>query len=184
MGRHGRRVVQQHRDLGTRLDVDRRVVDLRQDREAVRRQVEKRVQPLDQVGLPQRPRQVERPSVDPRGLDAELAPVAGLRQRDVAHVILDVEPLVLDPVRVVELERHAQQLLPKNRRQVQPALDVFQEPLEAYPPPGRGRRIVDVDEGDVRIGVPRLRIDETCILTAQLAHDLLSFRCRLQSSRV
>jgi methylglutaconyl-CoA hydratase len=83
--------------------LDRGVMDLRQHREAVLRQVGERVQPLDEVELPERPRHVERARVDPRGLDAELPPVAGLRQRDVPDVVLEIESLVLDPVRVVEL---------------------------------------------------------------------------------
>ena len=103
----------------------------------------------------ERPRQVQRPGVDARGLDAELPPVAGLRQRDVAHVVLEVEALVLDPVGIVDLERDAQQLLPENRRQVQAALDVLQQALEPHPATGGGRRVVDIDQRDVGIGVAR-----------------------------
>ena len=110
-----RRVVQQRRDLGPAVDVDGRVVDLGQDRETVARQVEERIEPFDQVEFPQRARQVQRSRVDARGLDAELAPVARLRQRDVAHVVLEVEVLVLDPVREIEFERHPQQFLPEDR---------------------------------------------------------------------
>ena len=61
-GRAG--VVQQRGDLGATIQVDRRMMDLGQQREAVRRQVEERVEALDQVDLPQRAREVERPRVD------------------------------------------------------------------------------------------------------------------------
>ena len=90
--------------------------DLGQQREAARRQFEEAVQALDDIDLPQRPVQVERPGVDARGLDAELPPVARLGQRDVADVVFEVEVLVLDPVRMVEVERHAQQLLAEHRQ--------------------------------------------------------------------
>jgi hypothetical protein len=86
-------------DLVAAIDIDRGMVDLQQHGKAADRQVEKAVESLDHVHLPQRALQVERPGVDARGLDAELAPVAGLGQGDVAHVVFDVEALVLDPVR-------------------------------------------------------------------------------------
>jgi hypothetical protein len=118
------------------LDVDRRVVDLGQQREAARRQLVEAVQPLNDVDLSQRALQVERARVDARGLDAELAPVAGLGQRDVAHVVLKVEQLVLDPVGLVQRQRHVQQLAAEERRAVQPRLDVRQDGLEAQPATG------------------------------------------------
>ena len=178
------RVVQERRDLGAALHVDRGVVDLGEDREAVRRKVEECIETLDEVQLPERAREVERSRVDARCLDAELAPVAGLRQRDVAHVVLEVEALVLDPVRVVELERHPQQLLAEDRREVQAALDVLQEPLEPDVPAGCRGWVVDVDERDVRVGVSAFGVDETGVFTAQLAHGVLSARSDGGSARV
>ena len=88
------------------------------------------VEALDDVHLPQRPAPVERSRVQPRHLDAELPPVARLRQRDVAHVVLEVEVGVLDPVRVVEPERHLHQPLAERARHVQAAADVLEDPLE------------------------------------------------------
>ncbi len=182
--RQCRRVVQQRRDLGAAIHVDRRVVDLGQYREAVGRQVEEGVQSLDKVQLPKRPGEVQWPGVDPRGLDAELPPVARVRQRDMANVVLEIEAIVLDPVGIVDLERNVQQLLPEDRRQVQPALDVLQQALEPHPAPGGRRGVIDVDQRDVGICVATLRIHEAGIFSTQLAHDLLSVGCSSQSAGV
>ena len=53
-------------------------------------------QPLDQVPLPQRPLGGQAGRVQPRAELEQLADAAGLRQRAVAHVVLDVELVVLD----------------------------------------------------------------------------------------
>ena len=47
--------------------------------------------------------------MDTRGKDAQLAPVPRLRQGNVAHVVLQLEIRILDPVGVIELERNARQ---------------------------------------------------------------------------
>ncbi len=175
LGRLGRRrlrrqVVQQRDDRGAAPEVDRRVVQLGQQREAVLRQVEQAVEPLDDVELPQRPVEVERAGVDARRLDAELAPVARLRQGDVADVVLEVEVLVLHPVRIVEPERDAAKLLAEDRRAVQPALHEREEALELQPAGGRGRRVVDLDQADVRVGMGTFRGEEEGVVPAELAH--------------
>ena len=60
------------------------------------------VQPLDHRHLPRRAAKVELASVDARDLDAQLAPVAGLGERDVTDVVLEVEVGIIDPVRHVQ----------------------------------------------------------------------------------
>ena len=75
------------------------------------------VETLDDVELPQRAVEVERPRVQPGRLDAQLAPVARLRQRDVPDVELEVEVGVVHPVRMVEIERHPGELLPVRRHE-------------------------------------------------------------------
>jgi len=140
------------------LDVDRRLVDLDEQREAACGQLEQAVEPLDDVDLPQRTCQVERPRMDARRLDAELAPVAGSGQRDVAHVVLEVEVLVVDPVRIVEVERHAPQLAPQRRLLGDAALDALEDALEAQRAAGHRALVVDVHERDVGVRVQRVRI--------------------------
>ena len=95
------------------------------------------VQALDDVHLPQRPVEVERAGDQPGDLDAQLPPVAGLGQGDVADVELEVEVRVLDPVRMVEVERHADQPLTEHPGLVQALLDVcWRIPLNVTLPPG------------------------------------------------
>jgi PAS domain-containing protein len=113
--RAARGVVQHLDDLVVALDVDGGVVDLGQQREAALGQVDEGVQAFDDVDLPQRAVQVERARMDARGLDAELPPVARCRQGDVAHVVFEVEVLVVDPVGEVQFQRHALELAAEHR---------------------------------------------------------------------
>ena len=166
----GVQVVQQDRDLAAALHVDGRVVRLGQQRKAAFGQVEKAVQALDDVDLPQRSVQVERPGVDARCLDAELPPVAGLGQRDVAHVVLEVEVLVVHPVGQIHVQRHTLQLLAKRGQPIEPALDVRQDGLEAQLAAGRRALVVDVHEGHVGVGVRRLGVQEGGVVGAELSH--------------
>ena len=64
------------------------------------------VEAVDQVQLPQRPRAVERAREDPRHLLGDLLVGRRRRDRQLAHVVLEVEVRIVDPVRVVEPERH------------------------------------------------------------------------------
>ena len=63
-------------------------------------------QALDQVHLPQGPAPVERPAHEARHELVQLVARAGLRQRRPAHVVRDVEALVVDPDRTRHAERH------------------------------------------------------------------------------
>ena len=69
--------------------VDQRVVHLDVDREAVL------LESLDQVQLPQWAVQVELVAVQPRDEDAELALATRFRQCRVAHVVVEIEVVVL-----------------------------------------------------------------------------------------
>ena len=64
-------------------------------------------QALDQVHLPERVVAVQAALEDPRGLLGELAQVAGRGQRELAHVVVEVDLGLLGPERVVEAEGHA-----------------------------------------------------------------------------
>ena len=109
--RRGAGVVEQRGQVGQPVQVDRGEVGLQQQRKAAAGQVEEAVQAFDDIGLPERAVQIQRASVDPRDLDAELPPVARLGQGDVANVVLQVELLVVHPVRVVQPQRHPLQPL-------------------------------------------------------------------------
>jgi hypothetical protein len=161
------------------------VVNLREYRKAVLRQIDKAVELFDQVELPERSRHVERSRVDAGGLNTELPPVAWLRQRDMAHVIFEIEAFILDPVGMIEVQRHTQKLLAKNRREMQAAFNVAQQSLESHPAFRRSRWVIDVDERDIRIRFAAVSIDKAGIFTVQLAHTskLLS-PCGMRMGRV
>ena len=106
--------------------------------------------------------------VQPGDLDAQLAPVARLRQGDVADVELEVEVGVLDPVRMVEAERHLDEPLAEDPRHVQPLAVVVEDALERDRAARRRRRVVDVDAEDVArrdFGVSKYRNDASIPLS-------------------
>src|SRR5206468_11536272 len=126
---------------------------LEHDREAVLRQTRDIVETLDHVDLPERVVVIEGTRVQACRLDAELTPVTRLRQRDVADVEFEIEVGILDPVRVVEIERHVREPLPEAPHEMEPPLEVGQNSLEGDPAPWGGRLVVDQDASDVHRSV-------------------------------
>ena len=106
----------------------------------------------------------ERAGVAPRRLDAELTPLARFRQRDVPHVELEVEVLVVDPVRMVEIERDAHDLAPERIADVQPALQVRHDLFQGDPTTRSGRLPIDRERRDVHRRVGGLEVEERRIL--------------------
>ena len=93
-----------------------------------------------------------------------------MRQGDVADMELEVELRILDPVGVVEIERHGDQLLAETTRKVQPALDVAQNALERHLAAGRRRLVVDREGTDVRRRARCLEVKERRVHAAELLH--------------
>ena len=170
--RRGRRgvVVDGGGQLHPRHPVDGGVMRLGDHREAARRHTLHVVQPFDDVELPQRPVEIERTRDEASHLDAQLPPVTRRRQRDVTNVKLEVEVGILDPVGVVEVERHPHQPLAKDARLVQPLVDVVEDPLERDPTAVRGRRVVDRQAGPRHVRPGRLGVEKRGIHSAQLLH--------------
>ncbi len=166
----GRQRVQCLEDLRPRLAVHDGVVHLAVHGETARRRAGHVVQALDDVDLPQRFAAVDRPRVQPRHLDAELAPVAGVRQRDVTHVELDVEGRVLDPVRPVEGQRHGDEPPAELRELLEARREEAQHVLEAHPAVRRRRRVVDGERADVHEVVPVLELQEHGVGAGELLH--------------
>jgi hypothetical protein len=107
---------------------------------------------VDQVQLPQRMGSIERPREDPRDRLGQLAVVARRRHRALTDVEVDVEVGVVDPVGVIEPERHLDELAPERRQQVQPAAD---DPADVRDLDGasRGRRgVEDREAAHVPVG--------------------------------
>ena len=150
--------------------IEQCVVQLAVDRETAARQAGHVVEALDDPRLPQRAAEIQRPGVQPRDLDAQLAPVPGRGQRDVAHVELEVEVLVDDPVRAVYAARHLLQSCAKLRRAPQATLETRDHGLEAHEAAGRGRRVVDPEPANVLWRAGQFEVDEGGVEDAELLH--------------
>ena len=101
------------------------------------------VQSLDDGHLPRWAAKVDLASVDARDLDAQLTPVTGLRQRDMPHVVLEVEVWIVDPVGHVQAAGQLGQPPTESRREVQSRVDLLEDALEgdlACRGPSSGRR--------------------------------------------
>ena len=94
----------------------------------------------------------------------------GCRQGDVADVELEVEVRILDPVRVVEVERHPHEPLAEHAGLVQPLVDVLEDALERHRPAGRGGRVVDRDPAARHVRPRRLGVEERSIHPCELLH--------------
>ena len=64
------------------------------------------IESMDQIHLPQRASAVQRAGVQAGSLRGQLLVVAGRGQRQFADMELDVEVRVLDPVGLIQSERH------------------------------------------------------------------------------
>jgi hypothetical protein len=82
------------------------------------------LQPVDHVELPQRAAAVHQRGVQAAHVLLELAQRAGPRQRDAAHVVVEVHVLVLHPHGVRQLEGHQRELAREDLRQVHAARHV------------------------------------------------------------
>src|SRR3546814_2866610 len=99
-------------------------MDAEEHREAARRDALDPVEPLDDINVPERAVHVHRLREPARDRDAELPPVAGFGQARVAHVRLDVEMLVLDPIGMIDVEGQPVEAAPEQGRGVDAAFDV------------------------------------------------------------
>jgi hypothetical protein len=159
-----REVEQQAEDLGARHAVDDRVMDLREHGDVARAQA------ADDVQLPQRLGAVQRPRHDPRDLLGELLVASRRGQAELAHVEVQVEVEVVDPVGIVEAERHLLQAPAQRRQQRQALGDQRLDVGEREVPGRRRRRVEDRDARDVPALARRLEREELRVEARQLAH--------------
>ena len=124
---------------------------------------------LDHVHLPQRAAAVERSAEDVGRELGQLGGAAGSRQGRPSHVVVDVEVGVLDPQRVVELERDLDEAPPERRQQVEPALDELDHLLEGVAA-GDGGRVEDGRRRHVHVDRRRLEIEEGGIESGEPLH--------------
>ncbi len=170
LGAIGRQVVQAHGELGRGVAVQGAMVAFDQQRKATLRQSFHIVQPFDDHHFPWGAAQVKGGRVQTRDQNVELAPVAGLGQGHVAHVVFDVEILVIDPVGIVQPQGHMHQALAKDAGHRQARLDVAQDVLEAHRLLGRSGRVVNKYHRPVRVGIGCVEVEEAGVLTGELAH--------------
>ena len=145
--RDRRRVEEDRHQIDARDAVDQRVMGLGDQREATA------LEPLHEPGLPQRLGAIQPLRVDPRGERTQLLLGTRLRQRRVAHVVLEVEVAIVDPDRPARLKRRERELVAVARHEVQPRPDVIQEVVVR-----RRRTFEDQHRPDVHVAVsPFLR---------------------------
>jgi hypothetical protein len=128
---------------------------------------------VDQVDLPQRPRPVERPGVDAGDLLGQLRVGPGRSQGNLAHVELEVEVGIVDPVAVVEVEGNRGEAPAEGRHQWEAFGDELLEARQGQLAAGRGRRIEDRQRPDVPVVARVLERQELLIERGELAHQLL-----------
>ena len=169
-GQLGAGAVDGAEDLGAGHTVDRRVVHFEHDGETVRRQPLYLVQALDDIGLPQGAGHVQAAGVQPRQQYAQLAPVAGLGQGDMAHVEFQVEVRILYPVGGVQPQGGPGQFAAKHGGLVQVVAKHLQYLLEAHRPVGHLRLVVEDDGADVHGRASALHLHEDIIHFSELLH--------------
>ncbi len=130
-------------------------------------------QTLDQVELPQRAVPVERAGEDALDLLGQLGVGARGRERQLAHVVSDVEARILDPVGPIEPEGHRVQLVLHERQEVQALVDGGAEVLERELAAGTVGGVEDREPRDVPVGRRALDRQELRVQAAQLLHRAL-----------
>ena len=118
-----------------RAAVDAGVVHLDVNREAAA------LETLDHVVLPERSGAIEQDHVQSRNQGLELLARSRLWQGDVAEMIVEIEIVVVDPDRMIELNRRQGQLALKERNEMKPALEMVTEHRENIGICGGGSKI-------------------------------------------
>ena len=127
-------------------------------------------QALDDVELPERPAAVEQHRMQPRRQRLELLERARLGQHHVAHVVVEVDVVVVDPHRVGEVERHQRELAGEHRRQVHALGDVrLHRLVVALAGVARGR-LEQVEAADVHRHLGAFHVQEGAVDDAQVFH--------------
>ena len=163
----GRGVVEQDaHDLGARNPVHRGVMHLRQHRH---RAV---LQPVDHIHLPQRARPVQVAGDQMSHLLGQLALIARRGKRDVADVVVDVDSAFVNPVRMVEAERHTSQSPPQRGQQVYPLGHQLANKRRIERPARRGDRVIHPQCAHVTLGAVVLGRQEQRVECRQLSHWL------------
>ncbi len=126
------------------------------------------LQPLGDPQFPQRLAAIELLRHDSPGQPLELLFPAGTRQRRMAHVVVEVEALIVNPDRMV-LDRHARDPLPITGNLMQPRSDVAANPFD-IDPAARGPhrlRVEDHHPRDVHVSLRTFKVQKRPVQNAQ-----------------
>ncbi len=126
-------------------------------------------QPFSDVHLPQRTIPVQRSAGDLADELVEFTTPARCGYRHLPQVVVDVECGVLDPHRVVQLERDVDQLIAQRPQRHQSRLRNTPEQLEAEPAVESG----DVENSDlqrVHVNLGGLAVQQQCVDTVESPH--------------
>jgi len=127
-------------------------------------------EPMDQVELPERPGAVQRTAEDARHLVRQLLVAPRCGQSELPHVEVEVEVRVVDPVRVIQAERHLGEAPAEWGQQRQPLDDQLLDVVEVDLVARRGGWIEHRDPRDMA-GLPRrLHGQELRVKTRELSH--------------
>jgi hypothetical protein len=108
--------------------------------------------------------------VDARDLYAQLAPIPRLRKRNMAHVVLEIEIRIIDPIRHVHAAGQLGQPPSERRRKMQPSVDLAQDALEGDSAVGCCRLVVDQQHLDLHRSLGLLGTQHHVVGPAQLFH--------------
>ena len=166
----GREVEEHSHDLGAGEAVDQRVVDLREQR------LLPVLQPVDQIELPERARPIERAGDDAGDLLGELLLPTARRQSQLAHVEVEIEVGIVEPVGVIEPEGNLDEPPAQRRQQGQALLHQGGDVLEGELPARLGGRVQDRQPRHVTGLVRALQGEELRVEAGQLTHRAPSLR--------
>jgi len=161
----GNHVVERRHDLGAAGAVDRRVVHLGDHPDPVV------LEALDHPDLPQRASTVERDRCDAGCEFGQLPTASGSWSVHAMNVEVDVEVGVLDPDRMVEVERDVHQPASKRSDQVHALEDQLTDGLEGVAA-GHGLGIEDRRHRHVHVGVGRFEVREGGVDPRQTFHGV------------
>ena len=126
---------------------------------------------FDHPGLPERAVPIQRVGVDLFDQSAELLHPAGSGTDDAAHVRVEIEVGVLDPDRVMQVQRRRQVPQPEDGKQVH-ALGEHAARLRPRPPVGVRRRIEHADLQRVVVGAAAIEVQHQGIDAVESSHGL------------
>lgn len=140
------------------LAVDRGMVHFQDQRKGAPRESVHVVETFDKIQFPQRAGEIKRSGMDPRGLNAELAPVTWSREGNVADVVFEFEIVIVRPPRQVEIDGDMHDFLVQWRDTPDECTDMVEQSLEADLARAGLRGRIHPDRGSVHGRVRTFRI--------------------------